>query len=133
MKLYRYYDVQYSAGCDEWGNNIGAGRVGVYLQEFEIVKETKCGVWILTGFWFGSPEETPPKECQKFVNLTARKQFACRTIEDAKESFIARKKRQIKILSAQITRAEKALVEITKNDKELDHLVSKRWFKLNGE
>jgi hypothetical protein len=111
MKLYRYYDVQYSAGIDEWDNDLGPGRVGISLMEFEIIKETKCGVWILTGYCFTSPNESIPKEYQKFVNLNANKKYACRTKEEAKESFIARKKRQIRILSAQIERARKALVE----------------------
>jgi len=112
MKLYRYYDVQYSAGCDECGNDLGAGRVGVSLMEFDVVSETRCGVWIMTGYWFGAPGEKPPKNCLKFVNMEANKKYACRTKEEAKESFIARKRRQISILSAQIKRAEKALFAV---------------------
>lgn len=98
-KLYRYYDVQYT------------DHVGVHLMEFDIVKETKCGVWILIGYWLDSPDEKPPKDVTRFVNMQANKKYACRTKEDALESFKARKHRQICILTAQIKRAEKALLE----------------------
>ncbi len=119
--LYRYYDVQFSAGCDESGNDLGPGRVGVYLQEFPVVKETKCGAWILTAYCFGDVEVSV-KDC-KFVNLKANKKFACLTLEEAKESFIARKKRQVRLLKAQIIRAEKALLEI---EKETSWMVKKQ-------
>jgi hypothetical protein len=109
-KLYRYYDVQYSAGIDQFDNDLGPGRVGVHLMEFDIIKETKCGVWILYGDWIGSPDEIPSKEFLKFINLEANKQFACRTKEEAKQSFISRKRRQLRILNSQIIRAEKALI-----------------------
>jgi len=110
-KLYRYYDVQYSAGCDEYGGDLGPGPVKVHLMEFSIIKETRCGVWILTGYWFGTPEEKPPKEAMRFVNMQANKKYACRTKEEALESFKARKRRQIHILKSQTERAEKALLE----------------------
>jgi hypothetical protein len=48
-----------------------------------------------------------------FVLLTARKKWACQTQEDAIASFIARKNRQIAILTAQLRRATDEL-ELTK-------------------
>jgi len=111
MKLYRYYDVQYSAGCDEYDNDLGPGRVGINLIEFEVIRETRCGFWIATKYCFNAPGEKIPRNCQKFVNMNANKKYACKTKEEAKESFIARKRRQIQILSCGIERAKKALIE----------------------
>jgi hypothetical protein len=89
MKLYRYE----------------ASKVYDYLpdlrlKEYEVIKETPCGAWIrlLDGVYI-----------KKFVNLKARKKYACLTIEDALESFIRRKKRQILILKHQLEMAESGL------------------------
>lgn len=110
--LYRFYDVQYSAGCDEFGNDLGPGRVEVYIMQFPIHKETPCGAWIVQESWLSGPNEVPLREALKFVNLKANKKFACRTVAEAKESFLARKKRQIRILNSQIERAKKAIVSM---------------------
>ncbi len=44
-----------------------------------------------------------------FVNLTATKRWACNTQAEALESFMARKRKQISILSHRIVEAEKDL------------------------
>lgn len=96
--LYRYDDVQYSAGTDERGDPLPcAGEVRVHLTEYGIVKRTEQGAWI-EGF-----------ERPKFVNLTRRKRFACATKQEAMESFLARKSRQRAILSSQLNRVDKAV------------------------
>jgi hypothetical protein len=41
----------------------------------------------------------------KFINLKARKQYACRTKEEAYTSYLARKNRQIRILRGQLAKA----------------------------
>lgn len=64
---------------------------------YPIIKRTKCGAWI--DYW-GS---------KKFVNLEARKRFACLTAEEALKSFQARKRRQISILKHRLAEAEAAL------------------------
>src|SRR3972149_7838153 len=46
----------------------------------------------------------------KFINLSWRKKWACPTLKEAKESFIARKERQVIILKAQLARAEAQLL-----------------------
>jgi gamma-glutamylcysteine synthetase len=46
---------------------------------------------------------------KKFVNLTARKQWACETEKLALRSFIARKNRQVHILHSQLAKARQAL------------------------
>lgn len=94
--LYRYDIKIYSVsnGFEEYSYS---RRVDVSLQLYDILKETKCGAWIDV---YGS---------KRFVNLNARKQFACRTKEDAKISFLARKTRQFDILSNQLEDIKQAL------------------------
>ena len=67
------------------------------LHEYVILKTTKHGAWI--DVW----------GVKKFVKLDARKRYACPTKEEALASFRARKQRQIKLLRAQLTKAETAL------------------------
>jgi hypothetical protein len=72
--------------------------VYVYLTDYKVVKETPKGIWI--ELWIGK---------NKFVNLQAKKKFACLTIEEALESFKKRKQRQITILEYQLANAKQAL------------------------
>lgn len=93
--VYRYVETQYAGACDEYGDPIPGdkGPLAIHLCEFLIIKHTKCGVWI---------------EGPKFINLQRNKTFACLTKEEAVVSFLARKTRQIKILSAQLEQAKLA-------------------------
>jgi len=83
--LYRYADVATGDG------------VRVYLRTYSITKETAKGVWI---------DEYGQK---RFVLSGTRKCFAHPTVEEARTSFIARKTKQIKILTSQLQRANDAL------------------------
>jgi len=96
--LYRYEDVQYAPPVNEWDEPVGEGRVVVYLYSFPVVRRTPKGAWICGVIG---------KE--RFVRLDARKRFACPTIEEARKSFVARKKAQLRIYEAMIHRVEKAL------------------------
>lgn len=99
--LYRYDDVAYSPGIDEFDNPFPGSILKIELSEYKIIKRTNCGVWInLYGGILDS--------C-RFVLLGAKKRFACPTKEEAMESFVKRKERQIKILSSQLDRTRKAL------------------------
>ena len=98
-KAYRYVDILYGDDCHTY--------VRVYLHDYPIIKETPKGIWI--NDW----------SKKRFVNLNARKKFACLTKEDALISFKARKERQIRILESQLRHAKEALsvigqVEFTK-------------------
>lgn len=85
--LYRIEEMRYSE------------RVAIHLVAYAIHYATPEGhvLWD----WSGAR--------RRFVNATARKLYAYTTVDDALESFVRRKQRQIKILSAQLRRAEKAL------------------------
>jgi len=91
---YRYEDRLVSAGVDEFERPLGPARTEVRLSKLIVTKHTPRGVW-LDGW--------------RFVKLNSHKRFACPTIDEAKESFIARKRRQLRILYAQTRRAETAL------------------------
>jgi hypothetical protein len=88
MEYYRYYEVSTTSGVE------------VYFCTFIVLKKTTKGVWIDN---YGN---------KKFVLNDARKKFACPTKGLAKESFIARKKRQIQILNKQLQKAKAALFRI---------------------
>lgn len=102
-KAYRYESRLYSSGDEEYGYHT---HVMVELIEYEIIKRTNKGIWIIDNYRFVF---MPTYIGKKFVNLTARKKFACLTKDDALKSFIARKERQIKILTSQLQNAQTAL------------------------
>lgn len=95
--LYRYVTVRYAPYVDEFDNPVGSGRVVVELNYYRVTKYTKCGAWIMVD---GS---------KKFVNLNAKKKFALPSKLLAADSFIARKKAQVRILKHKIDEAEKSL------------------------
>ena len=93
---YRYIDVLHSTGDDEYGYST---YTSVYLEEYDIIKETPKGMWV--AYHFGGRKH--------FVHLGARKKFACLSKEDAIISFRARKERQVRILESQLKHAKMAL------------------------
>lgn len=95
--LYRYRDYVTSS-YDCISETFGSSYVRVIMDSYLILKRTPKGAWIHLDSWQ-----------KKFVNLTARKQFACETPKKARLSFIFRKKRQIKLLKSQLKHAEHAL------------------------
>lgn len=97
MIWYRVEDGRYAPPLDEFERSIGEGEAFVRMAEYEVLKETPCGVWI--GYGGG----------RKFVLQGARKQFAWPTKEEAIESFHARKRAQVRILSSLLRQAERML------------------------
>lgn len=74
-----------------------------YLNWYRVIRHTPCGVWLSMGY----------RQKDKFVLTHARKQWACETEKDAKESYKRRKMRQIEHLERQLKRAEYGLSHIT--------------------
>lgn len=96
--LYRFTECTY-ASLDpykyEWGNDDDYDFVThVELQAF-VAKKTPCG-WSI---------EADNSNRRRFISESARKKFALPTIEDALQSYVARKKKQASIYEA---RAKKA-------------------------
>lgn len=95
--LYRFMEISYAPPLDEWDQPAGLGKIELHLEMYPVLKWTRCGAWInLHG-------------TRRFVNLQARKKFACASQSAAHESYVARKRRQIRILQAQIRKAETGL------------------------
>lgn len=113
---YRYEDVVYSPGTDEWGDRYpGPGDVRVHLREYRVLKRTPCGVWL----------DAPSRwSDRRFVRRDATKQFALPTIEEARVSFLARKKAQARIYTARLHRAEQAIRAMSPPRSTSDVLVS---------
>lgn len=87
--FYRFED--YLTG-DEY-----AVRVELRLRELRVLKTTRCGVWLDD---YGR---------RRFVLNDSYKKFAARTVDAARESFIARKRRQVSIYRHRVAHAENAL------------------------
>lgn len=101
-RLYRYEEKVCASGVETFDELFSAPDVWVLLQEHKVTGTTPKGVWI---DYFG---------IKKFVLLTAHKQFACETKQEALTSFIARKTRQLRILKAQTANIEVALSQAKK-------------------
>lgn len=95
--LIRMRAVSYAPPLDQFDNPIGEGRQQIVTEHLPILSYTASGAWIDV---YGQ---------RKFVNLRARKQYACGTEADALASLRARKERQIVILSAQLRNATRVL------------------------
>jgi hypothetical protein len=83
---YRYQETRYSGGV-----------LMLTKSSFPVLKDTPSGVWVSV---YGQ---------RRFVKTDAKKRFACPTESEALESYHARKRRQVKILRAQLASAEAAL------------------------
>lgn len=86
-------------GFDGGGSEYYYTTLEVRVREFEVVRETPKGVWLAPG-WGGRP---------RFVLRDSRKRYACPTVEEAHESFLARKRRHLRILRAQVESVEEAI------------------------
>lgn len=85
--LYRYHD--------RWDG----GEIVISLDKFRIARETPKGVWI------HKYQFSADKEDEKFVLGGSGKRFAYPTEEEARYSFMRRKRAQIDILTAQMRKA----------------------------
>lgn len=103
-KIYRYDEIRCSLGVDQFDNPYPGYKLELFLSEYDVVKRTPKGVWIGTECLSGQKPRL-----EKFILLTAYKKWGCLTKEEALESFKARKKKQIKMLNAQLAQAQKAL------------------------
>lgn len=109
---YRFEDVRYAPPADEYGEYRGRGELKVYLRKYVVIKHTPKGVWLerwethtgkpRTVDEFNAPEK-------RFVRKDTNKRFACPTELEARESFLARKSKLIRIMKARITDAEEAM------------------------
>jgi hypothetical protein len=98
---YRFEEVRYAAPLDEFGYPTGSGRTVLYLRKLKVVRETPKGVQ-LAGLNYSA-------EHPRFVRRDSRKRFACPTVDEAVQSYRARKEKQINIYKVRISSARHAL------------------------
>lgn len=101
QKFYRFEDVAYGSYNEDI--TYPTPYIQIDLLEFEEIKKTPRGKWV------ADPHDHRLKH---FIRDRARKKFAYPTVNEAKESFTMRKKRQIEILEDQLSRAKIALDKI---------------------
>jgi len=92
--------------------------VEVETQYYLVLRETRCGYWVsrVWGYWFDEVEieekEFDPQyyeDSKVWVSKTSHKRRCHPTKKEAYQSYLLRKRRQIKILSAQLKIAQTAL------------------------
>jgi hypothetical protein len=113
--MYRYEDVMYAAAYDDTGR--APGTLKVELRTYEVVRRTDKGCWI-RGCFLGANGMYAITGSERFVLLTARKRFACPTLDEARASFIARKRRQAGIYKSRMERALTAIAQLGPNSDE---------------
>jgi hypothetical protein len=99
---YRMEDKLYASPVDEFGEPVGGPTLTVEVYAYPVLKHTKKGVWLHCGFGI----------IKRFVLNNAKKQWASPTLEEAKASFLARKKRQEAIYKARIDIARRARAQV---------------------
>jgi hypothetical protein len=91
--------------------------IDLELKEYEIIKETKCGIWIRfpekDRYLFNPIEHIQGKkfilEKYSYYDTSIKKKYAWPTKEEALISYIARKEKQIAILENQLQNAKEFL------------------------
>ena len=110
--LYRYSD--------------SPSHVGVWLQTFQVVKETPCG------YWFAYSEATP-RELWRWTSKTARRRFCYPTKEEAWNSYRIRKRKRVDHLQRDLNKTKQILSFVERQDKPLerDHIIQYIYASLN--
>lgn len=103
-------DDRYATFCSYTGEFDGFAYravpiVTIRLYPVPVLRRTPKGAWV---------EDDMLRE--RFILLTANKRYACETQEEAIESLKARKRRQVKILTAQLRSAQAALDHLENSD-----------------
>jgi hypothetical protein len=77
-------------------------RTHLYFREYKVIRSTPTGHWIKVSYgdvkWYGSGE--------KWTSFVSARRWAYDTKEAALQSFLARKNRQIKIVSYSLQLAQ---------------------------
>ena len=111
VEWYRIEDWATAPGVDEYGDPIpGSGDVDMLLRKYPVIRETPQGAWLQIGWTLVGFEQSHVPE-RRWCSRYARKRFACPTVEEALESFVARKKRQASIYEARAKFAYRAIKE----------------------
>lgn len=99
---FRFEEVLCGTGyTDVCGEYVSTGSyVRLQLREYQVIRRTPKGVRI---------DDYRGSEHGRFISSEWNKQWACPTVEEARRSFIARKRRQARILEARLRQARAAM------------------------
>lgn len=111
---YRYEDHMYSTVIDADREEYGSS-LEVHQKKYTVVRVTPKGVWLCSGANTKVRDGKLFKTylAPRFVLRECRKRFACPTIDEAKESFYARKDKQARIYEGRAATARRC-IEIVK-------------------
>lgn len=113
---YRYVDVFYAPPVDEFGRHMGDGAVGIHMQKFIVDKVTPKGVQLIPDFLqHRDADDEVRKESRRFVRTDATKMYANPTPYSARESYLARKKKQKRIFEARLRKVQE-LIDLVSDD-----------------
>lgn len=115
MTLYfRIEDYRTAGACDEFGDPIpGSGSPAFRLRTFVVQKTTPKGVWLKAAYGDFATGDAP-----RFVLASATKKFACPSIEEAFQSWLARKAAEKRIYMARVKHVDDALNKISSSLKQ---------------
>lgn len=112
MKFYRYHDYQSHNG------------INIDLSEFELLRETKCGYWIIPMCFVDYSNIKTVEKVKRWISKTSSKRFAYPTKKEAAGNLICRKRKQIKHSEYFMNRAKEALSQGLELFKKIDSGVS---------
>ncbi len=94
---YRFEDKRYAGPLDEYDQPTPS-TLTVHLRKYKVLKITPKGAWVHLGPFSG----------KRFVRRDVTRRFACPTVEEALESFKARKAKQARIYRKRADDADRA-------------------------
>ena len=101
---YRYEDYLEAPPLDQFDEHSGEATLRITLRKFKVTKHTPKGVKLIQVF--GDFTSSGP---ERLVLNKAHKKYACPSKEEARISFLARKKKQLLIHQARCRQAEAAI------------------------
>ena len=101
--LYRFDSHNVSNGVDMFDDPLPGHTVVINIEKHVVIRRTPKGAWISSFSHYKG---------ERFILLTARKQFASNTIKEAKNQFIFRKRKYIQILNSKIDDTEISLRKV---------------------
>jgi hypothetical protein len=106
-EVYYRFEDRREADWDPWAEfeQPNTSHCVVRICELPVLKHTPKGVWVKTNYGWRRG---------RFILHTSTKRYACATLEEAYQSFLARKERQASIHRTRMLHAEEAAQKAAK-------------------
>jgi len=105
MKLYRYEDA------------LGYDALECRLIEFEVIRETEKGYWFVESWLNNKAFESMVERSKRWVLKDARKRYCYPSKDEAWESYVIRKRKQLGHLKRQFNWAQQRVAYLDENPK----------------